>query len=93
VRQPLPPKLNWPSSRRQGFFASLLFHDIMPEQQKRPSFARPVTDEAILKTTKEIIVKFIEIGRVTPGNFEENYEKIFKTVKQSAEELNHDSAA
>ncbi|CAK8716574.1 Conjugal transfer protein TraB [Candidatus Electronema halotolerans] len=69
------------------------FMNIMPEQQKRPSFTRPVTDEAILKTTKEIMVKFIEIGRVTPGNFEENYEKIFKTVKQSAEELHHDSAA
>lgn len=66
----------------------------MSEQQKKQqSFARPVTDEAILKTTKEIMVKFIEIGRVTPGNFQENYERVFKTVKQSAEELHHDSAA
>jgi hypothetical protein len=65
----------------------------MPEQQKGQPFARPVTDEAILKVTKEIMVKFIEIGRVTPGNFEENYDKIFKTVKQSARELNNDSPA
>ena len=43
--------------------------------------------ELSLKVTKEIVVKFIEIGRVTPGNFEENYERIFKTVRQSAKEL------
>ncbi len=63
----------------------------MSEQQKGQPFSRPVTDEAILKVTKEIMVKFIEIGRVTPGNFEENYDKVFKTVKQSAQELNSDS--
>lgn len=59
----------------------------MSEQQKKQSCNRPVTDEAILKVTKEIVVKFIEIGRVTPGNFEENYERIFKTVRRSAKEL------
>jgi hypothetical protein len=94
VRQPLPSNWNWPSSRRQRFFAHpFLFPKTMSEQQKKQSFVRPVTDEAILKATKEIMVKFIEIGRVTPGNFEENYEKVFNTVKQSAEELNSDSAA
>ncbi|MCI5146511.1 MAG: hypothetical protein D3923_13535 [Candidatus Electrothrix sp. AR3] len=60
----------------------------MHEQQK---YARPVTDEAILKVTKEIMVKFIEIGRVTPGNFEEHYAKVFNTIKQSARELFDDS--
>ncbi|MCI5132666.1 MAG: hypothetical protein D3904_14405 [Candidatus Electrothrix sp. EH2] len=59
----------------------------MSEQQKKQPYNRPVTDEAILKVTKEIVVKFIEIGRVTPGNFEENYERIFKTIRQSAKEL------
>jgi hypothetical protein len=51
-------------------------------------FVRPVTDEAVLKTTKEIMVKFIEIGKVTPANFEEHYKLVFNTVKQSAGELN-----
>lgn len=59
----------------------------MSEQQKKQSYNRPVTDEAIFKVTKEIVVKFIEIGRVTPGNFEENYERIFNTVRKSAKEL------
>ncbi|WP_420209410.1 hypothetical protein [Candidatus Electronema sp. JC] len=56
-------------------------------------FVRPVTDEAVLKAAKEIMVKFIEIGKVTPANFEEHYERIFNTIKKSARELNDDSAA
>ncbi|XOF32400.1 MAG: hypothetical protein ACL93V_10155 [Candidatus Electrothrix sp. YB6] len=59
----------------------------MSEQQKKQTYNRPVTDEAILKVTKEIIVKFIEMGRVTPGSFEEHYERVFNTVKRSAKEL------
>lgn len=70
---------------------SFLFHAIqykkMSEQKGQP-FARPVTDEAVLKTVKEIMIKFIEIGKVTPANFEEHYRLIFNTVRQSAEELN-----
>jgi hypothetical protein len=65
----------------------------MSEQQKKQSSHRPVTDEAILKVTKEIVVKFIEIGRVTPGNFEEHYERIFNTVRKSAKELCDDNPA
>lgn len=62
----------------------------MSEQQKGQSYTRPITDEAVLKVTKEIIVKFIEIGRVTPGNFEEHYERVFNTVNQSAKNISND---
>ncbi len=62
----------------------------MSGQQK---YTRPITDEAILKVTKEIMVKFIEIGRVTPGNFEEHYERVFSTVKQSAKSLSDDGVS
>ncbi len=44
---------------------------------------RPVSDEAVFKVTKEIVVKFIEVGRLTPANFEETYNRIFDTVKRS----------
>ncbi|GBE12216.1 hypothetical protein BMS3Bbin14_01299 [bacterium BMS3Bbin14] len=44
---------------------------------------RPVTDEAIFKVTKEIVVKFIEVGRLTPANFADTYEQIYTTVKRS----------
>lgn len=59
----------------------------MSEQKGQP-FVRPVTDEAVLKAAKEIMVKFIEIGKVTPANFDEHYKLVFNTVKQSADELN-----
>ena len=44
---------------------------------------RPVTDEAIFKVTKEIVVKFIEVGRLTPANFTATYEMVYKTVEKS----------
>jgi len=40
-------------------------------------------DETILRLTKEIIVKFIELGRVSPTNFEENFKSIFWTLKNT----------
>ncbi len=49
-------------------------------------YNRPITDEAIFKVTKEIVVKFIEVGRLTPANFEEAYEKIYATVRRSVRE-------
>ncbi len=59
----------------------------MPDQQKEKKYTRPITDEAIFKVTKEIVVKFIEVGRLTPANFEETYERVFQTVQQSAQVL------
>ena len=42
--------------------------------------SRPVSDEAILKVAKEVVVKFIEVGRLTPANFDETFQSIYKTV-------------
>ena len=56
-------------------------------------------DEHILKTTKEIVVKFIETGRISPSGFSESFKSIYhtidETVKESTdknrkEELQHD---
>jgi len=41
-------------------------------------------DEKILRLTKEIIIKFIELGRVSPSNFEENFKSVFWTIKSTA---------
>ena len=45
-------------------------------------------DEQILRATKEIVVKFIETGRVSPTGFPEAFKSIYRavdeTVKQSA---------
>jgi hypothetical protein len=36
--------------------------------------------ELVLKVTKEIVVKFIEMGRATPASFEEVFTEVHRTV-------------
>jgi len=43
-------------------------------------------DELALKVTKEIVVKFIEVGRLSVNSFEEVWESIHKKVRTSLEE-------
>lgn len=45
---------------------------------------KPVTDELIMKITKEVVVKFIEAGRLSPVKFEETFEDIYRVVKSTA---------
>jgi len=40
-------------------------------------------DEKVLRIAKEIIVKFIELGRVSPGNFDAHFRSVFWTVKDT----------
>jgi hypothetical protein len=40
-------------------------------------------DEQILRTTKEIVVKFIESGRISPSSFHESFKDIFRTVEKT----------
>ncbi len=44
---------------------------------------KPVTDEAVLKVTKEIIVKFIEVGRLSPTKFDETFVQVFQTINKT----------
>ena len=44
---------------------------------------KPVSDEAILKVAKEIVVKFIEIGRLSPSNFSETFESVYKAIRET----------
>ena len=41
---------------------------------------RPVSNETILKVAKEVVVKFIEVGRLSPANFDETFQNIYKSV-------------
>jgi hypothetical protein len=52
---------------------------IKEENNAEPG-SRPVSDEAILKVAKEVVVKFIEVGRLTPANFDEAFQNVYKTV-------------
>lgn len=37
-------------------------------------------DEQILRAAKEVVVKFIETGRVSPTSFTEVFKSVYKTV-------------
>ncbi|NNG00321.1 MAG: hypothetical protein HKM93_13125 [Desulfobacteraceae bacterium] len=40
-------------------------------------------EEQILRSSKEIIVKFIETGRVSPASFPESFKTVFMAVKET----------
>ena len=40
-------------------------------------------DEQILRATKEMIVKFIEMGRLSPSNLHESFKDIYATVNET----------
>lgn len=40
-------------------------------------------EELVLKVAKEIVVKFIEVGRLTPTTFPDTFKMIIDTVRQS----------
>jgi len=44
---------------------------------------KQITDDTLLKVSKEIAIKFIEVGRLTPATFETNFSKIYNTIKQT----------
>ncbi len=44
-------------------------------------------DEQILRATKEIVVKFIETGRVSPAGFHDFFKSVYQTVEEAARGL------
>jgi len=40
-------------------------------------------DEQVLKVTKEMVAKFIEVGRVSPTSFDETFKSIYRSVKEA----------
>ena len=43
-------------------------------------------DEQILRAAKEIVVKFIEAGRVSPSGFHETFKNIYHTVEKTTKD-------
>ncbi len=66
---------NWPSSTGGDVLQSHI--KIMDNKDKK------IADEVLLKVSKEIAIKFIEVGRLTPATFETNFPKIYDTVKKT----------
>jgi len=44
---------------------------------------QPVSEETLLKITKEIAIKFIEVGRLTPATFDQAFKSIHTSVKET----------
>ena len=40
-------------------------------------------EEIILRYTKEIIIKFIELGRISPDSFGDHFRSIYWSLKQT----------
>ena len=56
----------------------------MGNQEKNPLPVRQeITDEAVFKVAKEIVVKFIEVGKISPGSFDEAFARVFKAVERT----------
>ena len=52
----------------------------LPQSSRKQNSAEAVTDETILKISKEIVVKFIEMGKISPAGFDSNFRNIYATI-------------
>jgi len=50
---------------------------------KQESHPPPSREELIFKAAKEIVVKFIEVGRVSPASFADTFSMVIDTLRQS----------
>ncbi|MBF0550578.1 MAG: hypothetical protein HQK60_08585 [Deltaproteobacteria bacterium] len=41
--------------------------------------------EIILKTAKEIVIKYIETGRLSASSFDESFKAIYQSIKETVE--------
>lgn len=57
----------------------------MPEKKTSPTVSDSITKETLLKVSKEVVIKFIEMGRVTPATFDDTFKKIYSTLKNTTD--------
>ncbi len=49
----------------------------------RENKERQVPADTVLKIAKEISVKFIEVGRLTPATFDQTFKSIYRTIEET----------
>ena len=77
---------NWPSSHNGGELIISTKSAKMNSSQKpmqQHDSSQTVSDETILKMSKEIVVKFIEMGKINPAGFELNFQNIYATINKT----------
>ena len=50
-------------------------------------------DEQVLRATKEIVVKFIEGGRISPAGFTDSFKNIYDTVHDTVKGRTNSSSS
>jgi hypothetical protein len=76
---------NWPSSGGRGVFQHQAENN-MTADKRVDDTARckgDISDEILLKISKEIVIKFIEMGRVTPATFDASFKDIHTTIRDT----------
>lgn len=53
------------------------------EDKSRQPARQEISEEAIFKVAKEIVVKFIEVGRLTPASFDESFARIYRAIERT----------
>lgn len=53
------------------------------EDKHKEPLRQEISDEAIFKVAKEIVVKFIEVGRLTPASFDESFARIYRAIERT----------
>ena len=49
----------------------------------RDNKEQSVSADTVLKIAKEISVKFIEVGRLTPATFDATFKSIYRTIEET----------
>ena len=52
-------------------------------KQGNPPVRQEISDEMVFKVAKEIVVKFIEVGRLTPASFEATFDRVYKAIERT----------
>lgn len=59
------------------------FPKLTTKKMDQPDRENRISDELLLKVSKEITIKFIEVGRIIPANFEVGFDKIYHAIQQT----------
>jgi len=78
---------NWPSSNSGGALLTPNPIAIMTDKKLQSVHKNrdEISQESILKVSKEVAIKFIEMGRITPATFDETFRTIHSTIKETVQ--------
>ena len=55
--------------------------------------SKPTMQEQILRASKEIAVKFIEVGRLSPSSFDQTFKEIYQTIETTTQNESTDETS